>query len=280
MPDHWFSEKECYPTAAVYGFGMFLLQFIEQTNPRYVGVAFDESLGSCFRNRIYPDYKCSRVLPDESLAFQLQSCRKLARTLGLATFASKKYEADDLIATLAKRHGTPNRPVIVVSRDKDLGQILSKPQDRLWDYGGDTLYDLRGIEKKIGVKTHQIPDYLALVGDDIDDIPGLPGVGPKTAAALLKKFHDVDTLLEKRASIASMNIRGAARIAETVDEYATQLQMARKLAQLHDAAPLKTTLKDTTFNKAGPRPVKRFLKQMGFGSRAVKRYESVLGWKP
>ena len=128
MPDRWFSEKKGWSTAAVYGFTTFLIQLLQQ-QPLRIAACFDESLGSCFRNDIFPAYKSSRVLPDECLAFQLSACREVSELLGLACFSSDRYEADDLLASLYQDLKRSPRPIAVLTSDKDLGQLLSRSQD-------------------------------------------------------------------------------------------------------------------------------------------------------
>ena len=131
MPDRWHTE-DGMPLNAVYGYTGFLLDFFSRVGlEAKVGVAFDESLGTCFRNDIFPGYKASRELPDEALAFQLSSCRALTETLGLACFGGTRYEADDYIAALAARANADARAVTIVTRDKDLGQILARDDDCL-----------------------------------------------------------------------------------------------------------------------------------------------------
>lgn len=100
LPDHWFSEDDSYPTAAVYGYTAFLVRLLKKHQPQRIAACFDESLDQCFRNEIYPDYKSSRALPDEALAFQLRACQTITRLLGIATYASERYEADDLLGSL------------------------------------------------------------------------------------------------------------------------------------------------------------------------------------
>jgi 5'-3' exonuclease len=275
LPDHWVHENG-YSTHAVYGFAMFLLQFLERARPGYVALAFDESLGSCFRNRIYPQYKSSRALPDDELAFQLEACRKLARAMGFRTFASKRYEADDIIATLASRTGSDKRPMIVVSRDKDLGQVLCRSDDRLWDFSDDRRHSMTDLFKKTGVHTWQFPDYQALVGDPVDDIPGVPGIGPTTAAALLAHFETIDDLLAFREEVKDLPIRGAPGVAQKIEQYADQIVMARKLTRLHDRVPLTTCLTDLKWGRPSVKRVRKFYLEHGFGERACTRFELVM----
>lgn len=234
LPPNW-TSRAGYSTEAVYGFSNFLLDLLALA-PARIACAFDESLGSCFRNEIYPDYKCSRALPDEALAYQLAACRQMAEALGIASFSSERHEADDILATLTRacRH---HRPVLV-SRDKDLGQLLARGAVSLWDFAADRHLDDAAIRAKFGVAPAQIADFLALVGDASDDIPGVPGVGPKTAAGLLAHFPGVDALLEDPARVATLPLRGARGLALKLADHAGQIRLAYRLAALDERVPL------------------------------------------
>ncbi len=281
MPDNWHADNG-YSTHAVYGFAMFLLQLLEKVSPKYVALAFDESLGSCFRNKIYPDYKVSRALPDDELAFQLHSCRELAKKMGFKTFASKRYEADDLIASLSHRFGNERCPVVIVTRDKDLGQLLIRKHDRIWDYADDTWYQAKEIESKFGVKPAQIADYLALVGDSIDDIPGVPGVGAKTAAGLLAEFDTVEQLLRNLDKVLNLKLRGVQKLHTNLEQYREQLQMAKQLATLYHKVPLSIKKSDLCCGHfagtVSQRKVENLVRQLGFGQRTLTRFQSVYDW--
>jgi 5'-3' exonuclease len=237
LPENWHSQ-EGHPTQAVYGYLKFLLSLIENESPEYIVVAFDESLGNCFRNQIYPAYKANRVLPDEALAFQLNACVEVTGILGVTGLASDTHEADDIIGTLTKRGGQMNgRQVIVVSRDKDLMQLIG-PNDLIWDYGQAEPQDRVAVMERMGVWPEQLADYLALVGDSIDNIPGVPGIGAKTAAALLKHFGSLRTLLQAGELIAEVPVRGAKNLPAKIEAYREQILMARKLTKIAEDAPV------------------------------------------
>ncbi len=240
LPPNW-ESKEGYSTEAVYGYTCFLIEFIRRVRgrqPIFMAAAFDESLGSCFRNEIYDDYKCSRALPDEELAFQLQGCRDVSEILGIACFASERYEADDLIGSLAKAVRSDNAPVRIVTKDKDLSQLVSHVSDSLWDYADDQLLFRNDVIGKFGVPPEKIADYLALVGDSSDDIPGVPGVGPKTAVAILNYFDGVEHILETPHALADIDIRGAKSLGAKMSEHREQIMMAKALATICCDAPL------------------------------------------
>ncbi|WP_444942215.1 5'-3' exonuclease H3TH domain-containing protein [Microbulbifer sp. ZKSA004] len=273
LPPNW-ESRSGYSTEAVYGFTNFLLDMLAR-QPGYIACAFDESLGSCFRNEIYPDYKCSRALPDEALAFQLAACREMAEVLGIASFSSERYEADDILATLTRKLHRHNP--VVVSRDKDLGQLLARGAVSLWDFANDRHLDGEGVREKFGVRPEQVPDYLALVGDTSDDIPGIPGVGPKTAARLLETFDTIEMLLEQLDALATMPIRGAKGLVARIEEYEEQLHLAKRLTSLEERVPLGIKLADLR-----PQPVDVYLaralaEEFGIGGLSKKIERTLAG---
>ncbi len=283
LPDHWFSEKESWPTAAVYGYTTFLIRLLKEQKPERAAVCFDESLGNCFRNEIYAQYKSSRALPDESLAFQLSACKKVTSLLGFTTFTSKTHEADDLLGSLCQSLRRSKKPIAVLTRDKDLGQIILREQDFLWDYSASTKpkdkkssdvinaktekgikYYPCDIIQKFGVRPHQVSDYLALVGDVSDDIPGVPGVGTVTAKSLLNYFDSVETMLSDIDKISTLSIRGSKGLIGKITSHKEQIIMAKKLATIVTTLPLITTVDDLALKTPDLKKYQKFCNDMGF----------------
>jgi len=230
LPDS-ITDREGNPVNAVYGFSDFVLQLLLQTRPSYIGFAFDESLASSFRNEIYPDYKANRESAPEELRRQFQYCRTLLRASGLAEFGSNRFEADDLIGTLARQYREKEHDIHIVTGDKDLAQLIGEG-DTWWDYARDNRLNGKGIEKKFGVKPQQIADQLAIAGDKVDNIPGIPGIGMATAAKLLRRFGDIDQLLDNIQDIGSMKVRGAGRLQALVDEHQDTVRLSRRLTHI------------------------------------------------
>jgi DNA polymerase I len=233
MPDS-FVDHAGQPTNAVYGFARFICELLEQTDADHIAVAFDESLTTSFRNEIYPDYKANRDPAPPELKRQFAWCRDLVANTGIPVYSDNRYEADDLIASLAAHCRRSRRGYCVVSGDKDLAQLVGE-NDHWWDFARDRLLDAGGVFEHFSVHPHQIADYLALTGDAVDNIPGVPGVGPKTAAALLGHFGDLDSLFNRLDEIAWLKIRGAKTLAAKLRQHEPAARLARQLTGLEAA---------------------------------------------
>lgn len=231
------------PVNAVHGFARFLLDLLERERPSHVAVAFDESLDSSFRNTLYPAYKANREPAPEALKRQFRQCRELAAALGLAVLSDHAYEADDLIgALLARQRGAGFRGVIV-SPDKDLSQLLADG-DEQWDYARNLRWRRDQVPERLGVGAHQVADFLGLSGDPVDNIPGVPGIGAKTAIALLQHFGSLDALLARVEEVPFLRLRGAAGHAARLRQYRDQALLSRRLATIALDAPLPADIAD------------------------------------
>lgn len=225
------------PTQALFGFGRFLGDLIERRRPQQLAVLFDASLRGGFRSRLYPAYKANREPAPPQLKRQFELCREFCRHLGVAEFASTEYEADDLIGTLAHRARRRGLRCTLVSRDKDLSQLIG-PGDVYWDYSDDAEYRYEQIAARFGVRPERIADYLALRGDAVDNIPGVPGVGAKTAAALMEAFESLDALYADLPRTAGLQVRGAAALAARLTQHREAAYLARELTRIQCDAPL------------------------------------------
>lgn len=230
----WFSIPEDFqnsqgqPTNAAYGFCGFLCSLLEQTEASHVAVAFDESLITSYRNEIYPEYKANRDPAPEDLKRQFHWARSIAEVMGLRCFVDSRFEADDLIGTLAEHWRARGHSICLVSSDKDLAQLI-EPGDQWWDFSRNRKWGEAQIEEKFGVRPDQIADYLALCGDAVDNIPGVPGVGPKSASALLQHFGDLDTIYQQLEEIQHLRIRGAKSLQKKLDEHRKAAELAKRL---------------------------------------------------
>jgi 5'-3' exonuclease len=233
MPED-LTDRDGNPANAFYGFADFLLRLIEREQPTHIACAFDQSLARSYRNEIYPAYKANRDPAPPELERQFDYCRALVRAAGIAEFASSRYEADDIIGTLSglmRRNGFVN---YIISGDKDLTQLLSE-HDYWWEYGKDKRMQRNDVYKHFGVYPEQMADLLALAGDAVDNIPGIPGVGLKTAANLLAKFGTLEHLLDNIDEIGHMKFRGAKRVRGLVDEHRELARLSKQLTLIaHD----------------------------------------------
>ncbi len=236
MPDDM-TDREGNPVNALYGFCRFLGDFMEQVTPDYVGVAFDESLTTSFRHEIYPDYKANREPAPEELKRQIAQCRRFARAMGLMECADPAYEADDIIGTLVIHGRDQGRPSTIVSRDKDLAQLLTQA-DVFWDFAGKGKIGYEEVPDVFGVWPEQIADFLALAGDSVDNIPGVPGVGKKTAGALLDHFGSLDEIYANLDRVHEVAVRGAKTLGAKLDTHREAAEIARKLTGIATDAPL------------------------------------------
>ncbi|HEY2684134.1 MAG TPA: 5'-3' exonuclease H3TH domain-containing protein [Steroidobacteraceae bacterium] len=254
-------------THALYGFARFLSDLIERMQPERLAVAFD--LGTrretSFRQRIYPAYKANREAAPADLKRQFELCREFCRHLGVAAFVSDHYEADDIIGTLAARSRAAGLRNVLVTRDKDLSQLI-RDGDVFWDYTGNTHYHYGDIGAKFGATPELIADFLALAGDAVDNIPGVPGVGKKTAAELCTVFGSLDDLYENLHRVPTLKLRGGAAIAARLLAHKDAAYLARQLTRIVCDMPLEVTLDELKPGRPDRGALDRFFDTHGFGS--------------
>ncbi|MEX2496524.1 MAG: 5'-3' exonuclease H3TH domain-containing protein, partial [Woeseia sp.] len=189
----------------------------------------------------YPAYKANREPAPPGLKRQFQQCRKFTQALGIMHCAHPGYEADDLIGTLVTAGRRDGRPSTIVSRDKDLAQLVAK-NDIYWDFAGKGKLTYDQIPGVFGVRPEQIADFLALAGDSVDNIPGVPGVGKKTAAALLQHFGSLDELYANLGKVQDVNVRGARTLGLKLEAHRAAAMLARRLTGIACDVPLERPL--------------------------------------
>ena len=276
MPPEGFRDADGWPTNAVHGFARFLLDLLERERPQNIAIAFDEALDSCFRNRLYPAYKANRDPAPVELKRQFAYCKALCAALGLPVLAHREYEADDLIGTaLLAARGIGLRGVIV-SADKDLSQLLAG-DDEQWDYARGQRWGAAGVKARLGVHAHQVADYLALCGDAVDNIPGVPGIGCKTAAVLLGHFGSLDALLGRIDEVAFLRMRGAATVAGRLREHRDQALLCRQLSRIACDAPLLDAMLPFARGEADAVTLAAFADAVGFGPMTRRRLDAAGG---
>jgi 5'-3' exonuclease len=238
-PDY--TDVDGDPVHAVAGFLSFVMNLLDEAKPTHVAFAFDESLTTSFRNAIYPEYKANRELPPPDLDKQFRYCGELVEALGLSRLSDGQYEADDLIGSLVHALRPQGFRAVIVSGDKDLAQLVG-PHDQVWDYARRERYGPDGVHARMGVRPDQIPDFLALTGDSVDNIPGVPGIGAKTAAALLAHFDTLDGLYARLDEVEFLRgIRGAKTAAQRLREHRDLAALSRRLTGIALDAPVTTS---------------------------------------
>jgi DNA polymerase I len=229
LPD--MRDRDGNPVHAVFGFARFLGDLIERLRPAYIAVAFDERRAASYRNRIYPPYKANRERAPADLVAQFKCCRELCRHLGVAMFVDPEYEADDLIGTLASIMRAEGVRAAFITRDKDLAQLM-RDGDLFWDFGARSQFGYHDIERYFGVAPERFADYLALTGDSTDNIPGVPGIGHRTAASLMKAFGSLDELYADLERVACLPLRGAATLGARLAAHKESAYLARRLTRI------------------------------------------------
>lgn len=275
IPDE-FQDDEGWPTNAVHGFARFLVELIERERPQHIVVAFDEALDSCFRNALYPAYKANREPAPEELKRQFAHCRTLCEALGLSVLSHSQYEADDLIGTALATMRLQGFRGVIVSADKDLSQLLDEA-DEQWDFARGQRWGAAGVPERHGVQARQIADYLALTGDAVDNIPGVPGIGAKTAAALLGHFGSLDALLERVEEVPFLRIRGAASAAAKLRGHREQALLYRQLTTIALDAPMDTAVAPFARGRGVPDTLLALCERLRFGPLTRRRLHEAAG---
>ncbi len=269
MPDDFVNSRG-EPTNAVYGFSGFLCNLLEQTGAEHVAVAFDESLSKSYRNEIYPEYKANRDPAPEELKRQFSWARAVAEAMGLQCYADDRYEADDLIGTLAEYWRARGHPICVVTSDKDLAQLVGE-QDYWWDFSRNQKLNAKQLTEKFGVMPEQMADYLALTGDSVDNIPGVPGVGPKSASALLGHFGSLDTLYERLDEVQHLGIRGAKSLQKKLTDHREAAELAKKLTVIEKSVESALASPELGRSVVDEAKLNRLFDELSFGGMLRQR---------
>ncbi|HTP41019.1 MAG TPA: DNA polymerase I [Nitrospiria bacterium] len=218
------------PTNAVYGMTTMLLKVLRERQPAYVAIAFDTKAPT-LRHQAYKDYKAHRPPMPNELSAQLPYVTRLIDALRIPRLSLEGYEADDLIATMAVKAAAGGLPVVIVSTDKDLYQLIT-PSITLYDAMKDQLIGPAEVAARFGVEPARMVDLLGLMGDPVDNVPGVPGVGEKTAAALIQQFGSIEGLFEHLEEVGKTKLR------ETLRSHTDQARLSRELVRLHTDCPI------------------------------------------
>lgn len=259
------TNKAGEPTNAVYGVAQMLTRLVEEARPEHMAVAYDSKEPS-FRKAMYDEYKANRSAPPEDLVPQFAKIDELVRLMNIHSYRLPGVEADDIIATMARLwcEQSPKHRTVIVTGDKDLMQLVN---DRIvvWDTMKEKFYRPADVEEKFGVRPDQVRDYLALVGDSSDNIPGVKSIGPKGAVDLLKEHGSLDGVLA-----AAKSGKVAGKKAEVLQEHEKDARLSAELVALKADVPMKFEEKDFAYAFEFTPDCEKFLLDMDFKSLVLK----------
>ena len=263
------TRSDGLPTAAVLGFSNMLAKLLSETDADHIAVIFDYS-GASFRNRLYDQYKAHRPEPPDDLVPQFPLVRRATEAFGVCQIELEDFEADDLIATYARHAVAAGAEVTIVSSDKDLMQLVGE-HVRMLDPIKNRPIGEAEVRERFGVGPERVVDVQALAGDSVDNVPGVPGIGVKTAAELINTYGDLETLLAHAQEIKQPKRR------ESLVEHAKMARLSKELVKLDDDAPLPCPLGDLTVRPPSLDRLLPFLHEMEFRALATRMTQRLAG---
>jgi DNA polymerase I len=253
------------PTNAVYGFIRMLLKLLKEERPRHIAVIFD-SPRKTFRDDLFESYKANRVEAPSDLSVQIPYILRAVEAFRIKSLVLEGFEADDVIGTLAARAAAKLFETVIVTEDKDFMQLVG-PHVTLWNTMRDRRVDAREVRARLGVDPSSVVDVMALMGDSIDNIKGVPGIGEKTATALIKHFGSLDELYANLTAVETIaGLRGAKRIATLLAEHRADAELARKLVSIDTAAPVEADVNALDWPGIDEGAVSELLRELEFHS--------------
>ena len=249
-------------TGAIYGVVNMLKSLLRQYQPQQMAVVFDAK-GPTFRNDMYSEYKANRPPMPDDLRSQIEPLHRIIEAMGLPLLCVSGVEADDVIGTLARQASLEGRHTLISTGDKDMAQLVDK-HVTLINTMTNTVLDPQGVVDKFGIPPELIIDYLALMGDKVDNIPGLPGVGEKTAAALLQGLGSIQQIYQQLDKVTTLSFRGAKTMAAKLDEYRSQLELSYQLATIKTDVELPYRLADLMIKTADNKRLAELYKECEF----------------
>jgi DNA polymerase-1 len=246
-------------TNAILGYLRTLLRIIREQEPLFIAAAFEGA--HSFRRALFAEYKANRRRPPADLIVQFDYCKRITEAIGIASFERETFEADDIIGSIAVRMAAEGHPVVIVSGDKDLAQLVTD-RVRLYDLARNVWLDSDGVKEKLGVRPPQVPDLLALLGDAVDNIPGVQGVGGKTAAILLSICDSIEDI--PTADFGDVPIRGRAGILRKIRANMESARTSRELARIRCDVDLGLEPAHLRYRRGQPDAVIALCKELGF----------------
>lgn len=252
------STSKGLPTNAIYGFTNMLLKVVREKKPDYIAIAFD-SPAPTERHRLFEEYKAQRPKAPNELVYQIPYIKKIVDAFRIPVLEIEGYEADDILATLAKKGEREGLDVTIVTGDKDIFQIIG-PNIKTYDTMKDKIYQEKDVLKRFGVLPDKVVEVMGLMGDTIDNIPGVPGIGEKTAIELIKEFGSIENLLKNLDKVRKPKLR------EALQKNKEIARLSRSLATIHTDLPLKVDLRDFSIKEPDNESLLHILKELEFTS--------------
>ena len=244
------------PVNAVYGFTSMLRKLIKAQNPDYLAITFDTKAPT-FRHEYFKDYKANRKPMPDDLRPQLPLLESVIKAYDIPVYSKDGFEADDIMGTISKRLSKENIKTVLISRDKDLEQLLDDNITML-DIKSNTFYDTKAFREKRGIEPLQMIEILALMGDSSDNIPGVPGIGPKTATKLINEWNSVDGVLNNIDKISAKKTK------QSLMDYGEQAKLSRYLATIDLEVPIDFDLEVCRVNEINEKETQTIFKELGF----------------
>jgi DNA polymerase-1 len=257
------SNSKGFPTNATYGFTNMILKVMREQKPDYLAIAFDAP-GPTFRHEVFGEYKAHRPSMPENLRPQIPCIKEIVAALGIPTLEEEGYEADDLIGSIAKKLEGEGVDTVIVSGDKDLMQLIT-PDVTMYDPMKDKTFKIPEVKERFGVPPEKVVEVMGLCGDTSDNIPGVPGIGEKTAARLIEQFGSIEELLKNLDKVKNATMR------DNLAHYADQARLSRELATLDTHAPLARGLEELKPGNPDRERLHKIFREMEF-SKLLKEF--------
>jgi DNA polymerase-1 len=252
------SNSKGFPTNAIYGFTTMLMKLCRDYDPDYIAVVFD-SKGPTFRHEVYEDYKATRKAMPDNLIPQIPYIKDVVRGFSIPVIEEEGMEADDIIGTLVKTYSPKGIDTVIITGDKDLMQLVSD-EVMLVDTMKDKTYDVEGVKERFGVGPEKVVEILGLAGDTSDNIPGVPGVGEKTALKLIQEFGSIEKVIENVDRVKNVRVRN------NLKEYANQARLSRELATIKTDIELDFDMERLRREAPDAEALKELFKEFEFSS--------------
>jgi DNA polymerase-1 len=247
-------------TNAVLGYLRTLLRIIKERRPEYMAAAFEGD--TSFRSTMFAAYKATRKQTPDDLEAQFDYCRRITEAVGITCLEADDYEADDVIGTIAMRMTAMGHPVVIVTGDKDMSQLVCD-NVQIYDMAKESWLNESGVREKFGVAPNQIPDLLALHGDSVDNIPGVAGVGEKTARQILSVCKNVEDLAHVDFG-DRVRFRGRDEILRRIRENMESVRISRKLATICCEVPMEISPEVLRYRRGDREQLKPLCAELGF----------------